>query len=513
MIALLTCAVSACQRDPSSSSKPSDGAHAETTNASETPVTEEQIVAFCGGCHAMPLPTSFPKANWYDEVKRGFEFYSQSKRKDLKPPPVLPVVEYFRSRAPDALEIPVETSSPNPERVRFHSTQVTIARTGQAAGKPMAISFVGHWPRTDSVGMDLLLSDMANGGVYLEGIPLNSRAMPRLAELQNPVAACRCDLNGNGIQDLVVGDLGSFNPADHDHGRVVWIADVDDPAASHTPVMLAEGIGRVADVQSADFDCDGDADLVVAEFGWHQTGKVHWLQNQGDRESLKFVSHVVDPRPGAIHVPVVDLNRDGKPDFVALISQEFEVVEAFLNRGDGSFEKRTIHAAGDPAFGSSGFQIVDMDGDGDDDVLYTNGDMFDSFLIKPYHGIQWLENQGSYPFKKHQLTFFPGVHRALAGDLDGDGDLDIVASAFLPASVRESINGKNRDSLIWLERTSTGEYVRHSLETGNCLHAAMDFADFDGDGDLDIALGSFRDSGSPNLSAATIWWNDTVSDR
>ena len=167
-----------------------------------------------------------------------------------------------------------------------------------------------------------------------------------------------------------------------------------------------------------------------------------------------------------------------------------------------------MHAADDPSFGSSGIQLIDMDGDGDQDVLYANGDTFDSKLLKPYHGIQWLENTGGFPFVPHHLTFMPGVHRALAGDLDGDGDLDIVAGALLPTANHDEAASLKLDSLIWLEQRAPGVFVRHAIETANCVHATLELADFDGDGDLDIATGSFRDRGSADQSAATIWWNE-----
>ncbi|MEK6257576.1 MAG: VCBS repeat-containing protein [Planctomycetota bacterium] len=479
-----------------------------TTSATQpTNETEQQIVDFCSGCHAMPKPMSFPQSAWYDEVKRGFDFYHQSARKDLSPPPVQTVVEYFRRRAPKSLVVPKPDSEPGPSRLRFRPSEMVLPTT-EGISKPAAVSFVAQWPGSETSSKDLLVSDMAAGGVWRWQPLVANRPPQKVAALRNPAVARFVDLNGNGEPDLVVADLGSFSPADHDRGRVVWLPDVGVGSSAQQGTPLIEGLGRVADVQPTDFDGDGDTDFVVAEFGWHKTGRVIWLRNDGNATSPKFELDVLDPRPGAIHVPVTDLNRDGRPDVVALISQEFEVIEAFLNRGDGTFEKARVHAADDPSFGSSGIQLIDMDGDGDEDVLSANGDTFDSKLLKPYHGIQWLENTGGFPFVPHRLTSMPGVHRVLAGDLDGDGDLDIVAGALLPTANLEEAVSLKLHSLIWLEQREPGKFIRHAIETANCVHATLELADFDGDGDLDIATGSFRDRGSVEQSAVTLWWNE-----
>jgi hypothetical protein len=482
------------------------GQKAHSTQASDE--LDDQIVAFCSGCHVMPKPSSFPKSRWHEEVNRGFDFYDQSNRQDLVPPPVLAVEEYFRSRAPETLATITSPSAPQSRLMSFRTQGLSLAPSETPAKNPVAVSFISHWQIAGTIQQQVIFSDMANGGINIanpNAAPVDTR---RLSQLNNPAVVSRCDLNGNGRIDAVIADLGSFLPADHQLGRVIWLADVDQQDTVQAGVVIAEGLGRVADVQHADFDSDGDIDLIVADFGWHKTGQIVLLRNDGTAAAPKFVRQVIDPRPGTIHVPVVDLNHDGRPDFVALISQEFEVVEAFLNRGDGTFQKETIFSADDPAFGSSGIQIVDLDQDGDVDVVHCNGDMFDSFLIKPYYGVRWLENTGSYPFVSHDLTSFPGVLRALAGDLDHDGDLDIVSTAFLPTSVRTSDPGKKLDSLIWLEQTSPGQFVRHAIENGNCIHAALDLVDLDADGDLDITTGEFRDRDNANGPAATIWWNE-----
>jgi hypothetical protein len=178
-------------------------------------------------------------------------------------------------------------------------------------------------------------------------------------------------------------------------------------------------------------------------------------------------------------------------DFVTLLAQEHETVLAYINKGtsDFAFEQKVVYAAPHPNWGSSGFELVDLDKDGDVDVLLTHGDTFDDGIVKPYHGIQWLENTGGFPFVEHTLAQLPGVHRAQAADMDGDGDLDIVATALLAGG--SDVDEKTLPALVWLEQTKPGVFARHTIEMGFPRHATLDLGDIDGDGDVDIAVGNF----------------------
>jgi hypothetical protein len=267
---------------------------------------------------------------------------------------------------------------------------------------------------------------------------------------------------------------------------VTWLRGRKD--GTYTPVTL-EGWPRVADVEAADFDGDGRLDLAVSAFGWRRTGEFTILKNETKNyDNPSFVPYRIDKRTGSIHGIPADLNGDRKPDVIALFAQEHETVVAFLNQGGMRFDPQVIYAAPHPNWGSSGIQVLDLDRDGDVDVLMTNGDTLDDKTVKPYHGIQWLENKGTFPFTEHPLANMAGVARAQATDLDGDGDLDIVACALVSS---EDMETRSLPSVVWLEQTRPGVFERHVLEAGALTHATLDAGDFDGDGDVDIVVGNF----------------------
>jgi hypothetical protein len=460
----------------------------------------DRVHEFCGACHAYPPADTFPRWAWKAEVERGYLF-AEKAALALPAPPPDQVIRYYEERAP--LELP-------PARITYASTPLPVRferldfPPPAGAGRPN-ISCVTLVHLSDAKLPDILACDMESGLIMALRPSAPAPAWRVLGKVKNPAHVEVLDLDGDGIKDILVADLGSFPPTEALCGRVVWLRG--RPDGTFTPITLLEGVGRVADVQAADFRGVGKKDLVVAAFGLNRTGEVLYLKNRTeDWSKPRFERRVLDERHGAIHVPVADLNGDGKPDFVALIAQEHETVVAFLNEGNGTFRKKTLYTAPHPAYGSSGIQLIDLNGDGKIDVLYTNGDTLDDpHLFKPYHGIQWLENKGNLRFEHHPLTPMYGVHRAVAGKITGSDRLDVLAVSFLPGNLFPQRPQRRPDSILVLEQTAPGKFVRHALEKVKADYVTCAVGDLYGSGRTDLVIGNYR--GAPTEAPVTIWKN------
>ncbi|MGH7222400.1 MAG: FG-GAP-like repeat-containing protein [Gemmataceae bacterium] len=477
-------------------------------NPMATPHLPRRIQLFCGSCHANAPADTFPRSAWKSLIERMYMSFNESGR-PLQPPPIEEVVAYFEERAPIHLPPADIRRANHPLPLRFHRVDYPV-HAGPPDVSPPHISNVNLVHLFDPKKLDVLACEMQGGAVlllqpYLPQPKWRVLYGPGPNKGFHPAHTEVVDLDKDGIPDILVANLGSFLPTDRRCGSVVWLRGRGQ--GRYEPIALLKDKGRVADVQVSDFNGDGKLDLIVASFGWKSIGEIYYLENRTDDwNKPRFTVNLIEERHGAIHVPIADLNGDGKPDFVALISQEHEVIVAFLNDGKGRFDKRTLYQAPHPGYGSSGIQIVDLNGDGKLDVLYTNGDVLDQpYLLKPYHGIQWLENKDDLTFEHHALTPMYGAHRAAAADLDDDGDLDIVAVSFLPANKFTQRAEQKLDAVLVLEQTAPGVFARHSLETETCDHVSCALGDVFGTGKMDVVTGNFV--AEPSKHAITIWKN------
>ena len=324
------------------------------------------------------------------------------------------------------------------------------------------------------------------------------------SQVRGPAHATPFDMDKDGDPDLLIAKMGMIFPNNDKIGSVVLLENKGDGRFENR--VLADGIARVTDVEPGDLDGDGDIDLAVGQFGYDD-GEIRWMENKGD---WRFESHNLLNLSGTIHTPVCDVDGDGDLDIVALVSQEWEEIYVFINDGKGKFEPRMIYGSTNEDFGSSGISIVDLDQDGDPDILYTNGDAFDYIPPgpRPWHGVQWLENKGGMKFDYHRIGDFPGSYFANAVDVDKDGDLDVaVVSGF------NKWDDPAAQSMIWFENDGKMHFTPHDLASKPTHLLVLDTADMDGDGWVDFVTGGMHAYPPFDRMSRVMLWQNRWPDR
>jgi hypothetical protein len=349
--------------------------------------------------------------------------------------------------------------------------------------------------------LDVLVCDVVRNQVtWIRQFPAGTHTeVPVGGSVPAPAHVEAVDFDDDGDLDLVVASLGVLFP---NNNRIGAVLILENDAHQHfTNHVVAKNIARVADVRAADLDGDGDLDLAVAGFGYNE-GETSWLENQG---GWRFEQHLLLRLSGPINTIVADVNSDGYPDIVALVSQEWEEIWAFLNDGRGHFTSRIIWGATNPDFGSSWITVEDLDQDGDPDIVHSSGDAFDYApgSLRPWHGVQWLENKGNLQFEFHRIADLPGASSPQVADVDGDGDIDVVV-----VSAYNNWKDPEAASLVWLENSGRMQFTMHDIASSPTHLITVAIGDLNDDGKPDLVTGGMHISGPyDRISRVTAWSN------
>jgi hypothetical protein len=315
--------------------------------------------------------------------------------------------------------------------------------------------------------------------------------------LRGPVHAAADDLDGDGDLDVLVASMGVVFPNGDRIGAVILLEN--DGAQKFAARTLLENVARVTDVAAADFNGDGRRDLAVAQFGYDQ-GEVRWMENLG---AGKFKSHILLELSGAINVCIADMNEDRAPDIVTVVAQQWEEVYLFANDGQGGFTRKVIAGSTNEDFGSSGISLCDLNRDGRLDILYANGDGFDYAEpgARPWHGVQWLENKGRETFQLRRIGDLAGAYSPIGVDLDGDGDTDVVA-----VSGFNDWANPRAASMVWFRNDGTRGFTPCVLAHVPTHLLTVATGDFDGDGRPELLTGGFHAyPPHENMSRVMLW--------
>lgn len=219
------------------------------------------------------------------------------------------------------------------------------------------------------------------------------------------------------------GDIDIIAGGDN---KVIWLENLDGLGTFGPEKIVVDFIGAIRSIEIGDIDGDGDMDIVVADAGLHTTS---WHENIDGLGTFGPARVITDDAFGSDSVLLIDLDNDGNPDVVS----DFQIASiAWFKNNDGQGNFGNGNIIGSEMSLAHKFFAEDLNGNGNIDIIASNYDQ---------HEIVWYENDGNGNFGNphivHSETQYPiGI---IADDFNGDGKMDVAACFF------------GSDKIMWFE--------------------------------------------------------------
>jgi len=433
----------------------------------------------CQACHILPEPGELDKSTWRNEVlpkmglRLGIRTSNAAYQEELeglnlfpKAPTLtreewLSVMDYFIDNAPIFSSSTASTQALALDLNRFQAYDAGISLT--------PLTTLIHF---DSESQQLLLGNATEGSLHFFNQDMKPEKLYQLEGAPSDIIKRE--------EGYYVLSMGQVMPHEKEIGKLSFIPkDADD---SEEVKHLLSGLKRPVSFSMADLNEDGKEDAIISSFGNLDGSLLLYLDVKGKNP----VEKVLKVSAGASKNILKDWDDDGDLDVLVLIAQGDEGIYLFRNDGNAQFTEEKILQF--PAtYGSTHFDVLDLNADGREDILYTGGDNGDYFpVMKDYHGIRMFLQAEDGTFKEEVFLPQNGIFKAIAEDFDQDGDMDIASISYFP-----DYKKRPHESFIYYENQGNMDFEATSFpESTSGKWLTMIQADWDEDGDQDLFLGS-----------------------
>lgn len=245
-----------------------------------------------------------------------------------------------------------------------------------------------------------------------------------ISQTDYPYVVSASDFDSDGDLDvLAVLYNDPFN------NRLVWYENIDGNGTFSTEIhIVTERFD--SDTTIADLDNDGDSDIITSYINFGPS-RIVWYENidgQGnfstEQEIYEFTLY--SGWTDIHNITTTDINGDGKVDIlIDTYHDDFPDYIYWLEHlnGQGVFSSPKFIHEKVTTLGS--LRSYDLDGDGDKDVLV-------SFFWGADTSIAWIRNNdglGNFEPKETITTEVDHATDATAGDINGDGELDVISAS------------------------------------------------------------------------------------